>query len=151
MRINEFIDDLEKIEEKTGLHFKINRYLDGMDIFISFTDEDLLIAQIYEKKENVMNTMCAYFIRLDDELRAELSDLFTEYAKTPIGERAEEKRFIIPLPGLVTTDGEQQYLTHKNNSFFASRRKKNLRQIWKEKDMRYIPERYRQYAVEVKK
>lgn len=150
MRINELIDELEKIEEKTSLHFKINRYLDGMDIFISFTDEDLLIANISETKENVMDTMCAYFIRLDDELRAELFELFTEYAKTPIGERAEEKRFIIPLPGLVTTDGKQQYLTHKENRFFACRRKKSLRQTWKEKDMRYVPERYRQYAVEVK-
>lgn len=150
MRINEFIDELEKIEEKTGLHFTVHHYQDGMDIFISFTNDDLLIAQIYEKKENVMDTMCAYFINLDDELRAELFELFTEYAKTPIGERAEEKRFIIPLPGLVTTDGEQQYLTNKNNRFFACRRKESLRQTWKEKDMRYVPERYRQYAVEVK-
>ena len=150
MRINEFIEKLEKIEEKTGLHFTVHHYMDGMDIFISFTDEDLLIAQIYETKENVMDTMCAYFINLDDELRAELFDLFTEYAKTPIGERAEEKILIIPLPGLVTTDGEQQYLTHKENRFFACRRKKSLRQTWKEKDLRYVPERYRQYAVEVK-
>lgn len=150
MRINEFIEKLEKIHEKTSLHFRVVRHLDEMDVFISFTDEDLLIAQICEKKENVMDTKCAYFINLDDELRAELFDLFTEYAKTPIGERTKEKIFIIPLPGLVTTDGEQQYLTHKDNRFFACRRKKSLRQTWKEKDLRYIPERYRQYAVEVK-
>ncbi len=150
MRINEFIEKLEKIHEKTSLHFKINRHLDGMDIFISFPDDDLLIAQIVEEKENILDTMNPYFVRLDDELRAELFDLFTEYVKTPISERAEEKRFIIPLPGLVTTDGEQQYLTHKENRLFACRRKKNLRQTWKEKDLRYVPERYRQYAVEVK-
>lgn len=69
-------------------------------------------------------------------------------AETPPGEREEEKRYIIPLPHLVTTDGEQQYLTH-NGSFFASRRDKTLRQTWKEKDLVHVPEEYRKYAVEV--
>ena len=150
MRINEFIDELEKIEEKTGWHFTVRHYTDEINIYISFTNDDLPIAQISEEKENTIQAMTVYFMRLDDELRAELFELFTKYAKTPIGERAEEKRFIIPLPGLVTTDGEQQYLTHKENRFFACRRKRKLRQTWKEKDLRYVPERYRQYAVEVK-
>lgn len=70
-----------------------------------------------------------------------------DYAKTPIKERQEE-RYIIPLPHLVTTDGEQQYLTH-NGSFFASRRDKKLRQTWKEEHLKYVPEEYRKYAVEV--
>ncbi len=69
-------------------------------------------------------------------------------AKTPLEEREEEKRYIIPLPHLVTTDGEQQFLTHKG-SFFASRRDKKLRQTWKEEHLKYVPEEYRKYAVEV--
>lgn len=72
------------------------------------------------------------------------------YAKTSLNDRKseDEKRYIIPLPHLVTTDGEQQYLTH-NGSFFASRRDKELRQTWKEEHLKYIPEEYRKYAVEV--
>ena len=71
-----------------------------------------------------------------------------ELAETPLGEREEEKRYIIPLPYLVTTDGERQYLTH-NGSFFACRRNKDLRQTWKEKDLIHIPVEYRGFAVEI--
>lgn len=71
-----------------------------------------------------------------------------QYANTPLENREEEKRYIIPLPYLVTTDGERQYLTH-NGSFFACRRNKGLRQTWKEKELIYIPVEYRGFAVEV--
>ena len=69
-----------------------------------------------------------------------------KYSKTPIAERQQETRYIIPLPHLVTTGGKQQYLTH-NGSFFASRRDKKLRQTWKEEHLKYIPEEYRKYAI----
>lgn len=59
------------------------------------------------------------------------------------------KRFIVPLPGLVTTDGQQQYLSNKSDKWFASRRDERLRQTWKEEHLGYIPEVYRQFAVEV--
>lgn len=60
----------------------------------------------------------------------------------------DQKRYIIPLPYLKTTDGEQQYLSHKGN-FFASRRDKKIRQTWQEKDLLFVPEIYRKYAVEL--
>lgn len=59
------------------------------------------------------------------------------------------KRFIVPLPGLVTTDGKQQYLTNKGGTWFASRRDGNLRQTWKWEHLDYIPEVYRQFAVDL--
>lgn len=59
------------------------------------------------------------------------------------------KRFIVPLPGLVTTDGQQQYLTNKGGTWFASRRDENLRQTWKEEHLVYVPEIYRQFAVDL--
>lgn len=73
------------------------------------------------------------------------------YAKTPLEDREseKEKRYIIPLPGLMTTDGEQQLLTYKNGHFFASRRNEVLRQTWKEKHLCHVPYQYRGYAVEV--
>lgn len=71
-----------------------------------------------------------------------------DYAETPPEEREDEKRYIIPLPHLITTDGEQQYLTHSGD-FFACRRNKGLRQTWKEKDLIHIPEEYRGFAVEL--
>lgn len=59
------------------------------------------------------------------------------------------KRFIVPLPGLITTDGKQQYLTNKGGTWFASRRDGNLRQTWKWEHLDYIPEVYRQFAVDL--
>ena len=61
-----------------------------------------------------------------------------------------EKRYIVPLPNLKTSDGEQQYLTNADNTFFASRWDKDLRQTWKEEHLKYIPEEYRKHAVELK-
>lgn len=59
------------------------------------------------------------------------------------------KRFIVPLLGLVTTDGQQQYLTNKGGTWFASRRDENLRQTWKWEHLDYIPEIYRHFAVDL--
>lgn len=60
-----------------------------------------------------------------------------------------EKRYIVPLPGLVTTDGQQQYLSNKAGKWFASRRDQRLRQTWKEEHLDYVPKIYRQFAVEL--
>lgn len=71
------------------------------------------------------------------------------FAETPPDERGMETRYIIPLPRLKTTDGEQQYLTQKGKNWFACRRTPSLRQTWKEEHLQYIPEEYRKYAVEL--
>lgn len=71
-----------------------------------------------------------------------------ELAETPPDERQEEKRYIIPLPHLTTSNGEQLFLTHQGN-FFPHVRDKELRQTWKEKDLIHIPEEYRDFAVEI--
>lgn len=154
MRIDELVKRLEKIEKKYDLHFKVRKYIFETEIFIKFADEDLvdlMIARIYERKANALETIYVNFLLLEDEIRAELFDIFAEYAKTPPGEREEEKRFIVPLPGLITRDGEQQYLTHEGGHFFACWRKKELRQTWKEKHLKFLPKEYRKYAVELSK
>ena len=71
-----------------------------------------------------------------------------ELAETPPEERREEKRYIIPLPHLKTSNGEQLFLTHQGN-FFPHVRNTGLRQTWKEKDLIHIPEEYRGFAVEI--
>lgn len=59
------------------------------------------------------------------------------------------KRFIVPLPGLVTNDGQQQYLTNRDGKWFACRRRGGLRQTWKWEHLCYVPEIYRQFAVDL--
>ena len=48
-----------------------------------------------------------------------------ELAETPLGEREEEKIYIIPLPHLVTSDGKKQYLTQLG-TFFCLQERQNL-------------------------
>lgn len=80
--------------------------------------------------------------------RNKIIGAFVELMNTPPEEWHEPKRYIFPLPGLTTTDGEQQYLTQKGEHWFACRRNKNLRQTWKEEHVKWIPEEYRHLKVE---
>lgn len=97
----------------------------------------------------------AYEITIDTEEvrrsseRDKVLNAFVELMNTPPEEWHEPKRYIFPLPGLTTTDGEQQYLTQKGKHWFACRRNKNLRQTWKEDHVKWIPEEYRHLKVEV--
>lgn len=112
-------------------------------------------------KNNINIEICKYQIDIDITLWVNSSEGETnlndeldfinaciELGKTPLADRKGEKRFIIPLPNLITTDGEQQYLSHNYVSFFASKRNKSLKQIWKEEYLKFVPEIYRRFAVE---
>lgn len=149
MRIDELKKELKSIGEKHNINFKVAQEFPRTFIAMDSIEGEKIITRVDNEAEKLLDTSYIQFERLKDEIRAELFNLFVEYAKTPISDRKEEKRFIVPLPGLVTTDGEQQYLTHKEEHFFACRRNKDLRQTWKEKDLEYIPEEYRKYAVEL--
>lgn len=56
-------------------------------------------------------------------------------------------RFIVPLPCLKTTDGEKQYLTYKDGTYFACRRNVDLQQTFAKKELDDIPEEYKKYAI----
>lgn len=144
MKISEFKKAINNLSSYHGKYFKVVE--DDSDYCI---ESDTKVLAIINKSEKcLISTNYWDFLELEEGLRQALFDIICKFASTPIPEREEEKRCIIPLPHLVTTDGEQQYLTHKG-SFFASRRDKGLRQTWKEEHLKYVPEEYRKYAVEV--
>lgn len=64
-------------------------------------------------------------------------------------EEEGNKRYIVPLPKLKDSWGEQLYLTQDGKRWFTYPRNKELRQTWKKKYLKWIPEEYRQFAVEV--
>ena len=105
--------------------------------------EEYTVGFVDTKEVNIMDTNSE--VGMNDEL----FNLLIEYAKTPIRDREEPTMYIVPLPYLVTTDGEQQYLTKRGNRWFASRKQKHLKQTWREGSLHEIPEEYRDYAVEV--
>ena len=144
MNKRELKDRINEIAKEYNTNLSVTEDAKNIYIKIKIT----IIAYTNKILPCFINADTAGMYYLDEEARQKILEALYEYSKTPFKEREELKRYIIPLPHLVTTDGEQQYLTH-NGSFFASRRDKELRQTWKEEHLKYIPEEYRKYAVEV--
>lgn len=94
-----------------------------------------------------IETDCPYFAMLPFEIKQRILHWCVRLSLTPIDQRVEPTRYIVPLPKLVTSDGQQQYLTQKGRDWFACRKTPSLRQTWKEEHLKYIPEEYRKYAV----
>lgn len=147
MRVDEFKDEIRDIG-----------WLYDEDIFVETVDGkhfvmhgNVPIAMVTSERRYRMDTSCLLVNGTSDSFISKIFDAIYEFAKTPIEDRKELPRYIVPLPGLVTTDGRQQYLTHKLGKFFACGRDVKLRQTWKEKDLEHIPEEYRKYAVELSK
>lgn len=53
---------------------------------------------------------------------------------------AKEKKYLVELDGLVTTDGAKQYLTKKDGKWFASRRMSGLHQDFTDEELNEAPE-----------
>ena len=107
-----------------------------------------IICEIHKTQRCVIDLNWTPFRNLSENAKGHLFNIVTEFAATKPEDREDEKRFIIPLPELVTTDGKQQYLTYKDYNFFASRRDETLIQTWNEEHLKLIPEFYRQFIVE---
>lgn len=59
---------------------------------------------------------------------------------------SEEEQYIIPIPGLSTTSGHQQFLTEKDGVYFSCRRNEDLHQVLTEGELDTVPSAYRDYA-----
>lgn len=59
---------------------------------------------------------------------------------------SEEEQYIIPMPGLSTTSGHQQFLTEKDGVYFSCRRNEDLHQVFTEGELDTVPSAYRDYA-----
>lgn len=144
MKISEFKEAIDNLSFYHGKDFKVVE--DDSDFCIE--SDTKILAAINKSEKCLISTNYQDFLELEEGLRQNLFDIICKFASTSIPEREDEKRYIIPLPHLVTSDGKQLYLTHQGN-FFPSIRDKELRQTWKEEHLKYIPEEYRKYAVEV--
>lgn len=148
MRYKEFKEKIEDWGSKHGYATEVEIGDFKTYITIRTNKTSHIIASITNEYQFIIDTNWNYAINIKNHAVGELFDILVNLAKTPPTDRKDEKRFIIPLPWLVTTDGKQQYLTNKDGYFFASRRDENLKQIWKEEWLKVIPEFYRQFAVE---
>lgn len=136
-------EELKKIAIKNGYKFKC-------------VDERLVLEKIdpvFQITIEISRT-CTNIIRIKSYGFQDIADMNVmegaiSYTRTPLEDREEEKRYIVPLLGLITSKGNQQYLTHKDGHFFACCRNQELKQTWEEKDLCNLPDQYRTYAVEV--
>ena len=148
MKYKEFKERIEdwgqKHDYKTEVETNFNH------VYVSTKSDGVFrtLAIIRANSPGALDTDWEFFRDIKEDARVELLSIVAELAKTPIKDREDEKSFIIPLPGLITTDGRQQYLSYKDGFYFASRRDEDLRQIWKEEHLKHVPEVYRQFAME---
>lgn len=143
---------------KLSKFYEIARETQGVDCDFTYSTEKTKKAGWYSTilKGTVLSDngmTCEVTIDTEGVYRSDERDkiinAFMELMNTPPEEWCEPKRYIFPLPGLTTTDGEQQYLTQKGDHWFACRRNKDLRQTWKEEHIKWIPEEYRHLKTEV--
>lgn len=144
--------EFKKTIESIGLYYdKYLRVEEGsyvLYIEIQIEGEFKIIATVNKSTNYLIGINYQCFSEMEERLRQSLLDAIYKFTSTPPDERQEEKRYIIPLPNLTTSNGEQLYLTHQGN-FFPHVRSTGLRQTWKEKDLIHIPEEYRGFAVEM--
>lgn len=97
MKTKEFI---KRVEE---LGFKVNRTVAQIDIIAhSFT-----IARVYTNRMYAMNAFT--FINTEWRNQDKLFDLIVEYAKTPIEDREEEKKFYLKHKYFKCINGDSRY------------------------------------------
>lgn len=142
------VEEFKEIIDTIGFYAKLNLEVeeDAFDFIIK--ENHKRCATVSKSTLYCIDTYYKNFEKLDDNVRANLLDVINKLAETPLEERQEEKRYIIPLPHLKTSDGKQLFLTHQGN-FFLCERNMRLRQTWKEKDLIHIPEEYRKFAAEI--
>ena len=148
MKYKEFKKEIEDWGIKYDYATEVTMGDFGIHLKVEFDGGLWFVSTISDVDRFALNTTWEGFSKIRIQARGELFDILVDLAKTPPGDRKDEKRFIIPLIGLITTDGKQQYLTKKDGYFFASRRDETLRQTWKEEHLRFVPDVYVQFAVE---
>ena len=133
----------ELIEELKELGYKVNVESLRMNIYRPFIGRKIFIGHISfgEHRYNFL-----------EELPDEFLSLLTEYILTPFEKRGDVKvaYYRIPLPYLFTTNEQQQYITFKDNTYFASKFNEKLKQTFNEEELECVPKFYRNLAIEVK-
>lgn len=144
MTYQKFLKEIDRIARKYERHLYVYQF--KFSIFVKDENDETWV-RISTTDVAEMNIVLPQFTLLNQELKIELFKACAQLASTPPGLR--EEKYIVPLPNLITTDGEQQYITERGGRWFACRRTEHLRQTWTKGQLYQIPKEYRDYAVEV--
>lgn len=133
----------EFIKELRGLGYEITVDDLKMNVYTIFMEQKFFIGHI-AFKEHRYNFL--------EELPHETLVLLSQYMLTPFEKRGEVEvaYYRIPLPNLFTTNEQQQYLTFKDGTYFASKFNEKLKQTFNEEELEDVPKFYRDLAVKIK-
>lgn len=91
--------------------------------------------------------------QLGVEVLATVEVVTSLFLMTPEEERGiyeathAEKKYTIPMPGLQTSNGGQQFLSEKDGNYFSCKRTEDLHQVFTEDELNTeVPEVYREFA-----
>ena len=108
---------------------------------VTFIEEPKKVALTKEQAEIVYNAHSFYrpatFISNGSCSDDEEELLMNAYVNGYTVEK--EKKYMVELDGLVTTDGAKQYLTKKGGKWFASRIKPSLHQAFTDEELKLAP------------
>lgn len=137
------ITSQEFIEKLKELGYKVTVDSLKMNIYRPFVGQKIFIGHISfgEHRYNFL-----------EELPHEFLSLLTEYILTPFEKRGEVEvaYYRIPLPNLFTTNEQQQYVTFKDDTYFASKFNEKLKQTFNEEELEGVPKFYRDLAAKIK-
>lgn len=131
----------ESVDKSVQIHYE------NATVYVLFDCN--VVCRVSMSNVGGIETNCPYFLMLPWEIKQRILHWCVRLSLTPPNQRVEPTRYIIPLPRLVTSDGQQQYVTQKGKDWFACRRDMNLIQTWKKEHLQDVPEEYRKYAVRV--
>lgn len=143
MGLHAEINDLDEVVYVCGNEAAAQAY----DCFIEIPFDALLFFHV--------DTDIEAASQLDVEVLAKVEAIVSLFLMTPEEDRgisevfdtsSEEEQYIIPMPGLSTTSGHQQFLTEKDGVYFSCRRNEDLHQVFTEEELENTPSAYRDYA-----
>lgn len=136
MKTKEFIKRVEIL----GYEITKKQFIDGTDYFVIYNSFGGTMCYVAINKLFEMN------IRLDEYMSEELFDLIVEYAKTPVEDRKEEKKFYLKHRYFEIAGGGRGFFTIDNESELPFLRYKtssdNYNQIFTLNEIEEIKEKF---------
>lgn len=150
------ITELKETFIQMGLHAKINYFDEIVCVYENETArvDDWLIAIPFDALLFFhVDTTVEAAVVLAGEALAKVEAVIALFLATPEEDRGiyaathAENKYTIPMPGLQTSDGGQQFLSEKDGNYFSCKRTEDLHQVFTEDELyTEVPVVYREFA-----
>ena len=150
------ITELKETFIQMGLHAKINYFDEIVCVYENETArvDDWFIAIPFDATLFFhVDTNVEAAMAIVGEALAKVEAVVSLFLVTPEEDRGiyaathAENKYTIPMPGLQTSDGGQQFLSEKDGNYFSCKRTEDLHQVFTEDELyTEVPVVYREFA-----